>query len=458
MARILLIHKKNIMKSISLFTAVLRIILITAIISFTIIAKAQNVAVNTTGSSADASAMLDVSSTTKGFLAPRMTTVQRTGILSPANGLLVFDTDTKTYWYFSTTWKEMTNAGGGGSGFSLPYSGSSTNAGKLFSVSNNGVAAGATALYGRASASGSGIFTLYSMGVWGDNSTGVGVMGSSNNIGIIGTSGNAVNGIGVMANSSNTSTNNGSLTAINQSKGIAVYAETLDSGIAVYGKTTKQNGAAIYGINNSIQGHGVRGAAAGNDGVGIYGDAGISNSNSYAAYFRNWNAASSKNVVQIDNLGTGNFLSLTDGLGDVKTTIAKNGQINTDANIYTQGDVYVNGLKGIVRSTYSNQMRMEVMNVTIPGGFHFVVNGGGAGEVFISTQDITVTFNTPFDQAPAVYRANLVSPENSLVELLPFKIYDVTATGFKINISPSSNWDFISVATTFKFVAVGYDD
>ena len=101
---------------------------------------------------------------------------------------------------------------------------------------------------------------------------------------------------------------------------------------------------------------------------------------------------------------------------------------------------------------------MEVMNVTIPGGFHFVVNGGGAGEVFISTQDITVTFNTPFDQAPAVYRANLVSPENSLVELLPFKIYDVTATGFKINIRPSSNWDFISVATTFKFVAVGYDD
>ena len=112
MARILLIHKKNIMKSISLFTAVLRIILITAIISFTIIAKAQNVAVNTTGSSADASAMLDVSSTTKGFLAPRMTTVQRTGILSPANGLLVFDTDTKTYWYFSSTWKEMTNARG----------------------------------------------------------------------------------------------------------------------------------------------------------------------------------------------------------------------------------------------------------------------------------------------------------------------------------------------------------
>ena len=444
------------MKSIVLFAAALRMILITAIICFTIITKAQNVAVNTTGGSADASAMLDVSSTTKGFLAPRMSSIQRTGISSPANGLMVFDIDTKSYWYYSDAWKEVANPSS--AGLALPFAGTASNAGKLFSVSNNGIVAGATALYGRASTSGSGIFPFHSMGVWGDNSTGVGVMGSSNNIGIVGTSGNAVNGIGVMANSSNTSTNTGSLTAINQSKGIAVYAETLDSGIAVYGKTTKQNGAAIYGINNSVQGHGVRGAAAGNDGVGIYGDAGISNSSSIAGYFRNWNANSSKAVVQIDNLGTGSSLSVTDGLGDVKATIWKNGQINTDANIYTQGDLYVNGLKGIVRSTYSNQMRMEVMNVTIPGGFHFVVSSGGEGEVFVNTQNITVTFNTPFDQAPAVYRANLVSPENSLVELLPFKIYEVTNTGFKINISPSSQWDFISVATTFKFVAVGYDD
>ena len=438
------------MKNIILFPSVLRTVLIATIINFAVYANAQSVALNTNGAAADASAMLDVSSSSKGFLPPRLTTIQRTGISSPANGLMVYDTDTKTHWYYSDTWKEISYSGSGG--FSLPFSGSASNAGKVFSINNNAISSGATALYGRASASGSGIFPFYSMGVWGDNSTGVGVMGSSNNIGVLGTSGNAANGIGVMASSSNTSANTGSLTAINQSKGIAVYAETLDSGIAVYGKTTKQNGAAIYGINNSIQGHGVRGAAAGNDGVGIYGDAGISNSNSYAAYFRNWNVTNSKNVVQIDNLGTGNFLSLTNGLGDIKATIAKNGQINTDGNIYTQGDLYVNGLKGIVRNTYSNQMRMEVMNVTVPGGFHFVVGGE-----FVNTQTITVNFNTPFAQAPAVYRANLVSPENSLVELLGYKLFEVTTTGFKMNISPSSNWDFISVATTFKFVVVGND-
>ena len=43
-----------------------------------------------------ATAALDVTSTTKGLLAPRMTTVQRLAIAGPANGLIVFDTDTKS--------------------------------------------------------------------------------------------------------------------------------------------------------------------------------------------------------------------------------------------------------------------------------------------------------------------------------------------------------------------------
>ena len=40
-----------------------------------------------------ATAVLDVSSTTRGFLPPRMTTTQRNAITSPANGLVVYDTD-----------------------------------------------------------------------------------------------------------------------------------------------------------------------------------------------------------------------------------------------------------------------------------------------------------------------------------------------------------------------------
>ncbi len=41
----------------------------------------------------DASAQLDVSSTTKGFLPPRMTAIQRDAIISPVHGLVIYCTD-----------------------------------------------------------------------------------------------------------------------------------------------------------------------------------------------------------------------------------------------------------------------------------------------------------------------------------------------------------------------------
>jgi hypothetical protein len=62
----------------------------------------QNVSITNDGSPADASAMLDVKSTSKGFLAPRMTVIQRENISAPATGLLVYQTDEATgYYYFN---------------------------------------------------------------------------------------------------------------------------------------------------------------------------------------------------------------------------------------------------------------------------------------------------------------------------------------------------------------------
>ncbi len=48
----------------------------------------------------DVSAKLDVKSTTKGFLAPRMTEAERTTIASPATGLLVYQTDGNAGYYY----------------------------------------------------------------------------------------------------------------------------------------------------------------------------------------------------------------------------------------------------------------------------------------------------------------------------------------------------------------------
>lgn len=58
-------------------------------------------------SSPDASAALDISSSEKGLLIPRMSTAQRTAISNPANSLMVFDTETNSYWsYIEGAWVE----------------------------------------------------------------------------------------------------------------------------------------------------------------------------------------------------------------------------------------------------------------------------------------------------------------------------------------------------------------
>jgi subtilisin-like proprotein convertase family protein len=57
------------------------------------------------------SSIIDLESTTKGMLAPRMTTADRIalpGINTPAAGLLVYDTETMTFWYWDDMkWNEI---------------------------------------------------------------------------------------------------------------------------------------------------------------------------------------------------------------------------------------------------------------------------------------------------------------------------------------------------------------
>ena len=61
---------------------------------------AQSVAINTDGTQADNTALLDIKSTTKGLLIPRMTSAERTAIPAPALGLTVFDINTISYWIY----------------------------------------------------------------------------------------------------------------------------------------------------------------------------------------------------------------------------------------------------------------------------------------------------------------------------------------------------------------------
>ena len=75
--------------------------------------------------SPNASAALEVNSTTKGFLLPTMTQAQRNAIASPATGLLIYQSDNTPgfYYYNGTAWSAIAGAGTGGTSYS---SGSNT--------------------------------------------------------------------------------------------------------------------------------------------------------------------------------------------------------------------------------------------------------------------------------------------------------------------------------------------
>jgi len=56
------------------------------------------------------SAIMAVTSTTKGFLPPVMTTTQKNAIASPAAGLVVYDTDLNKLCVYTTAWQTITSA------------------------------------------------------------------------------------------------------------------------------------------------------------------------------------------------------------------------------------------------------------------------------------------------------------------------------------------------------------
>jgi len=92
------------------------ILILSGIICFPEFLKAQQVIVSDDASYTTPAngAMLDVKSTTKGFIVPRMTTVQRTtlGNTSPTNGVVVYDTDLKSFWYWeSGAWLQIAASG-----------------------------------------------------------------------------------------------------------------------------------------------------------------------------------------------------------------------------------------------------------------------------------------------------------------------------------------------------------
>jgi hypothetical protein len=87
------------------------VLFLASLLLFTSTLTAQ-VAINTTGDEPDPSAILDLQSTTKGFLVPRVTSAERNLIGTTQSGLLVYDLTTESFWYYDNSqagWVEIMN-------------------------------------------------------------------------------------------------------------------------------------------------------------------------------------------------------------------------------------------------------------------------------------------------------------------------------------------------------------
>ena len=84
-------------------------LLLVAALCYVHTVNAQGVAVNTTGTKADTSAIFDAASSTKGLLVPRMDSIHRMSIVTPAKGLIIYQTDSLNnglYIYNGSTWQK----------------------------------------------------------------------------------------------------------------------------------------------------------------------------------------------------------------------------------------------------------------------------------------------------------------------------------------------------------------
>jgi hypothetical protein len=236
--------------------------------------NAQSVGISDNGEKPDASAMLDVKSTTKGLLIPSMTAAQRTAIASPATGLLVYQTDGVAGFYYNSgtpavpNWTILTTSnatwlttGNSGTSPSMHFLGTTDATDLVIGTNNNTrmkVRANGQVLFNGINFQ-SGIDLIEAFGgghpnagsatqTWPINAYSVGNFG-----GVYGQ--NQHEGTGIMGEA--------------LSNGVGVYGISLGTGIGTFGVSQQGNGvvgetravtaAAVRGVNKHINGIGIVG-------------------------------------------------------------------------------------------------------------------------------------------------------------------------------------------------------
>jgi hypothetical protein len=242
--------------------------------------------------SPNAKSLLEVRSTTKGVLFPRMTTAQRNLIGAPPVGLLIFQTDGASgfYYYTGSAWKAVTAAGANKtlSNLTSPTAVSQS----LLPGTTGTLDLGSSSLKWR---DGNFNGTVYANGA----SSGIGVEGSGSSYGLYGTGGT----YGVYGSGSSY----GIYGKTTSGYGVAGISS---SSYGLYGSSTSSWGSVAYGVNGAYgsgtTGYGVEGVSSSS--YGVYG----SSSSSYGVY---GSSSSSYGVAGISSSGYALYGSSGSGYG-----------------------------------------------------------------------------------------------------------------------------------------------
>jgi hypothetical protein len=209
------------------------------------------VSVNSDGSLPHSSAMLDIKSTTRGLLIPRLTMTEMNSVSSPAAGLMIFNTTSSNfYFYTGTGWGKIVGSDDG----DWTISGSN-----IYSALSGNVGIGNTNPVQKVDISGD-VDISYP-------GTGSGLTVSGTTTAALATITNAGDGTGFSAGTTNGSAGSGTS---------GVYGYNFGTGAGIYGKSYKSTGYGIKGENSSC---GNSGYIAGQN-YGVYG----LNSNSNYGY------------------------------------------------------------------------------------------------------------------------------------------------------------------------------
>lgn len=234
----------------------------------------QSLAVNTDGSIANTSAILDVKSTQKGILIPRMSKTEKNAISSPANGLLVFQETPDSvglYYYNGTSWiwmpgvDQLNNSvwkltGNTGTNPSSQFIG--TGDAQDLVIKTSGTAAafermrliGSGATPGQAVVNNTGIFSGDVFSVYASNTTNGTTPSINNSVGTFAVNGySSINGTGVYGEVNGGATTSGTAVWGNL-YGTATTASSTSEGVWGTNSTAPAGSGATAAVATAVRG------------------------------------------------------------------------------------------------------------------------------------------------------------------------------------------------------------